>query len=354
VSSIAVVALDIHKDFSRAIVMDSNEGIVEDSKVSHADHSELEEFFRKFEPGTHVLMEATFNWPWIVDLAEECGLKPHLGDPMRIRDFRKSLPKSDRKDAIAEGHLWIKGMFPEVYIAPPEVRRMRALFRMRLLFVRMRTSLKNSIHGLLFKQGVTMKTGSELFASTARMILHKWALSEDAKVELARKLALLDDVFLHIDRLGLIIREELHNDPRADLIRSIPGIGDLTAYCVLAEMGTVERFANGRALAAYAGLLPLDNESADKNLGKKTGYHSNRYLKWAVLEGVNGAVRGGPKMRALYNRVKARNRKAPGKARVAVARKMLELVHLVLSRGVPFSKTPPPRPGSCPTRDKVA
>jgi hypothetical protein len=53
-------------------------------------------------------------------------------------------------------------------------------------------------------------------------------------------------------------------------------------------MGTVERFANGRALAAYAGLLPLDNKSADKNIGKKTGYHSNRYLKWAVLEGVNG------------------------------------------------------------------
>jgi len=41
VSSIAVVALDIHKDPSRAIVMDSNEGIMEDSKVSHADHSDL-------------------------------------------------------------------------------------------------------------------------------------------------------------------------------------------------------------------------------------------------------------------------------------------------------------------------
>jgi transposase len=348
------VALDIHKDFSRAIVMDSDEGIVDDRKVPHADHGDLEKYFRGFKPGTHVLMEATFNWPWIVDLAEECGLKPHLGDPMRVRDFRKSLPKSDRKDAIAEGHLWIRGMFPEVYIAPPEVRRMRALFRMRLLFVRMRTSLKNSIHGLLFKQGVAMKSGSDLFASTARMILHKWDLSEDAKVELARKLALLDDVLLHIDRLGLIIGEELHQDPRADLIRSIPGIGDLTAYCVLAEMGTVERFANGRALAAYAGLLPLDNESADKNLGKKTGYHSNRYLKWAVLEGVNGAVRGGPRMRALYNRVKARNKKAPGKARVAVARKMLELVHLVLSRRVPYTKTPPARPGSRPAQDEAA
>jgi len=146
VNGVAVVALDLHKKFSRAVVMDAEGNIIDERKVSHADHAEMERFFGEFEKKTDVVMEATFNWPWVADLAEKCGLNPHLGDPMRVKHFRKGLPKSDRKDAIGEGTLWLRKMFPEAYLAPKEVRRRRGLFRMRALFVRMRSSLKNNVH----------------------------------------------------------------------------------------------------------------------------------------------------------------------------------------------------------------
>ncbi|MHC4252091.1 MAG: hypothetical protein ACYS9X_23475 [Planctomycetota bacterium] len=51
-------------------------------------------------------------------------------------------------------------------------------------------------------------------------------------------------------------------------------------------------------------------------------------------------------MKSLLERVKARNRRQPGKARVAVARELAELAHLLLSRRVLYTETPPPRPGS--------
>ena len=124
-------------------------------------------------------------------------------------------------------------------------------------------------------------------------------------------------------------------------------------------MGELARFPNGRALAAYGGVLPLDNNSADpegphvrrsgpagKDLGKHTGKHSNRFLRWTLLEAVNGAVKKSARMKSLLERVKARNRKQPGKARVAVARELAELAHLLLSRRVSYMETPPPRPGS--------
>lgn len=111
-------------------------------------------------------------------------------------------------------------------------------------------------------------------------------------------------------------------------------------------MGELERFPNGRALAAYAGVLPLDNESAGKDLGKHTGSHSNRFLRWILLEAVNGAVKKSPRMKSLLERVKGRNPDAPGKARVAVARELAELAHLLLSRRVLYTETPPARPGS--------
>ncbi len=93
--------------------MDPGGEILDDRKVSHADRAEMERFFGEFEQGTDVVMEATFNWPWVADLAEKCGPAPHLGDPMRIKDYRKGLPKSDRKDTVGQGNLWIRKMFPD-------------------------------------------------------------------------------------------------------------------------------------------------------------------------------------------------------------------------------------------------
>ena len=144
--SVAVVALDLHKEFTRAVVMGPGGEILDDRRVYHADHAEMEAFFDEFERGTDVVMEATFNWPWVADLAGKCGLRAHLGDPMRIKDYRKGLPKSDRKDCIAQGTLWLRSIFPQAYLAPPGVRRVRGVFRMRGFFARMRSSLKSNIH----------------------------------------------------------------------------------------------------------------------------------------------------------------------------------------------------------------
>ena len=344
--SIAVVPLDIHKRFSRAVTMGADREILSDEKISHSDPSEMEAFFRSFEAGTHVLMEATFNWPWIADLAERAGLSPHLGDPFRISEYSKGLAKSDRKDAVAEGKLWLAGMFPEAYLAPPEVRRMRGLFRLRLVLVGMRTAMKNTIHGQLHRMGILIDECSDLFSVRGRGILDGLEVSGFERSQLERKLEVLDDLGKRIGCIGSVIRRDLKADGRARLLMTLPGVGELTAYAMLVEIGEVARFPNGRALAAYAGVLPLENMSADKDYGKRTGWHCNRFLRWAAIEAVSGAVRSSPRMNSLHSRVRSRNAKRPGKARVAVARELLELAHLILTRKVPYTETPPARPGS--------
>jgi transposase len=318
VESVPFASLDIHKKFSRAAVMNGDAEVLGEKRISHKDRRQMAEFFESLEPGTDVLMEATFNWPWIADLAEKCGLKPHLGDCMRIKDFSRGRSKNDRKDAIRQGELWAKGLFPEVYLAPPEVRRMRGLFRTRLLFVHMRTKAKNSVHGILHKLGVDLdEEASDLFGVRGRAILKLLDMEDPSRKELARKLAVIDDLDCHIAMLEREIKADLASDERAELVMTIPGVGELTAYAILAEMGTVERFPHRSALAAYAGVLPLDNSSADKDYGKRTGWKYNRFLRWAVLEGVTGAVRKSRRMKSLHSRVKAKNPKKAGKVRVA-------------------------------------
>jgi len=343
---VAVVSLDLHKKFSRAVAMNADAVVLKDVRVMHDDRQEMERFLEQFERGTDVVIEATFNWPWIADIATKCGLHAHLGDPMRLKNQRKGLPKSDRKDAIGAGTLWLRKMFPEAYLAPPDVRNMRAVFRMRVLFVRMRTALKNNIHAQLFKLGVNTDETSDAFADAGRWAMTRLDLDDASRTELHRKLGLLDDLMHHIAKLDKSIKDEVRSNEDAKLLDTLPGFAEITSHGFLAEIGTVTRFPNGRALAAYGGGLPLDNESADQDHGKHTGWHCNRFLRWITLEAVNGAVHKSPRMKSLYERVKRRNKNAPGMARVAVVRELQELAHLLLTRRVPYMETPPARPGS--------
>lgn len=276
------------------------------------------------------------------------ALSPHLAHPYRAREMAKGMAKSDRKDAIFLGKLFLAGgVFPESYLAPPEVRRKRSLWRQRLLLVRMRTALKNGVHGQMFRLGlVTDEEASDLFGLQGRRFLKRLELDDHERWLLDRKLSALDAVQRQVGVMDRALKKDLREDPRATVLMSLPGVAELTAYTLLAEMGEVERFPNGRALAAYAGLLPLDRESADKDFGKHTNRHCNRHLRWAALEAVSGAVVKSPRMRSLHARVKAKNPYRVGKARVAVSREMLELAHLLLTHGKTYQEHPPARPGS--------
>jgi transposase len=352
--SIAVVPLDVHKRFSLAAPLSGAAEVVAEVRLEHGDLEQLVTYLGGLAPGTPVVLEATLNWPWLVDLVEAVGLQPHLADPRQARKLRTGLAKSDRRDAVWLGRLWLAGdLFPEVYLAPPEVRRMRDRFRQRLLLVQLRTRQKNNVHGQLLKLGILADGQvADIFSPKGRRWLAQLPLDAHQRSLLDAKLAVIADLDRHIAALEQQIRQELEHDPRAPILMSIPGVGQLTAYTLLAEIGDLGRFPNGRALAAYAGVLPRDNESADKDFGKRTDRRCNTFLRWAAIEAATGAVRGSRRLRSLHARVQQRHKQQPGKARIAVARELLELVHLLLTRGQRYQEDPPPRPGSDRRRDR--
>jgi len=322
--------------------------VLETRNIRHDSHKEMAEFFHELEDGTDVVMEAGFNWPWVADMAEEAGLKPHLGHAIRCRELAKGMAKNDRKDAIFLGKLWLAGgdVFPESYLAPQEVRVMRAKFRTRSLLVKIRSQMRNSIHGILHKYGVNCEEATDLYGKKGRKILAGLALPAVAREEMGRKLAFLDDLGKHIESIERQLQSELPEDKRAVLLQTMPGIGPIIAYGMLAEIGEIGRFPDRRALAAYAGVLPLDNESAGEDHGKRTNSRCNKALRWMALEAVRGSVRNSRRMRSLFERVKAKHPSTPGKAVIAVARELLETAYIILTRSVPYMENPPPRPGT--------
>lgn len=340
---VPLVALDIHKKFSFAVVLDQNGSKLDERRLDHDDREGMRVFFESFPEGTEAVMEATFNWPWLADFAERYGMCPVLVQPTRARQMAKSMPKTDRRDATFLGKLRLaKTVFPLAWLAPPEVRMQRDLFRLRLELVKNRVAIKNAVHGQLLKLGVRTDTApSDLFSASGRAYLDRLALDSFQRYLLQQKLDVIDDLTRKVEELDSVIVATLKEDPRADILTSIPGIGKLSAFCILAEIGDIERFPDRRALASYAGLLPKNRESAGHDYGKHTGGACDQYLRWIAIECTTGAIASSPAMRSLHSRVKSRNKKAVGKARVAVAREIIELVWTLLKKGEMYRE---PRP----------
>jgi transposase len=100
-------------------------------------------------PGTPAALEAAFGTGWLVELLEDYGFAPHLAHPSRCKAIASARLKNDKAGAAILAQLLRAGLLPEAWIAPPEVRQLRALLRHRVALVRLRTRLRNRIHAIV-------------------------------------------------------------------------------------------------------------------------------------------------------------------------------------------------------------
>jgi len=192
----------------------------------------------------------------------------------------------------------------------------------------------------------------EQHATRIRAVLRAPALRQPPAVEAAmghQLLALLRRftlACLNADQLADAVSTALAAHPAADILRSFPGLGDLTAARLLAEVGDDRtRFRDARALKAYAGASPVTRASGRSHtvLARRvknqrlaaTGHH------WAF-----SALTSSPGARRHYDR-----RRAAGDQHAAAQRhlfnRLLGCLHHCLTTGTPYNETlafPGPQP----------
>ena len=103
--------------------------------------------------GTPAAFEAAFGWGWLLELLEDYGFEPHMVHPLQCKAIASARLKNDKVDAATLAQLLRADLLPEAWIAPPEVRQLRALLRHRAQLVRLRTLLRNRIHAVLADHG---------------------------------------------------------------------------------------------------------------------------------------------------------------------------------------------------------
>jgi len=115
------------------------------------------------------------------------------------------------------------------------------------------------------------------------------------------------------------------------LLRSLPGVGEVTCEVVLAELGDVQRFRSSKQVVAYAGLAPGRRESAGKAKDLGITKAGSGLLRWVLVEASWQAVRRSAHWRGIYERLK--RRRGGRRAIVAVARRLLEVMMALLRSG---------------------
>ena len=320
-------------------------------RLEHDDKQAMRTWLSHLDPEIPVALEATFGWPWVADLLEELGHPVHLAHPPVIRALAKHEAKTDRCDSDRLGKFQLRGILPESYLAPPEVRQRRERTRYRMALSALRTAVKNRAQAVLHRHGI-LHDFSDLFGKAGRRFLDDLALPEGSRQVLQGCLQLLDSLTLLIHEVEQWMVENLAEDDIVRLLMTIPGVGLILAHVIRAEIGEIQRFPTFRHLASYAGLAPVSDDTAGREGPRHCSSACNHVLRWAFIEAVHGVQRTkGPhgfRLRQLYARLCGQGwpKGRKSSAVVAVAHELSKVVHVVWTKRVPYTDTPPPRPGS--------
>jgi transposase len=341
------IGCDAHKKFSVFVAVNEKGQAGEALRVPH-DRQLYREFLARLPARSAIAVEASGSYSWLVDEMERLGHRPKLCNPHEAKRRMGLTNKTDKLDARGLAILLRNGTLPEVWIPPSKLRDQRELLRLRIFLVRLRTRVKNRIHGTLTRHNVQVP-GADLFGVTARWELGARLpeLPVHSREAVEQELATLDFLEIQIESTEQRLEAIREVSVEADLLKTLPCVGTILSMVLMLEIGRVDRFPTAAQLASYAGLVPRVHSSGGRTrMGQVCG-SVNRNLKWAFVETGNLIVMNqrrlaGTHVVQLYQRIKrAKNHQ---KAVVAVARHLAEAAWWVLTKEEGYREPQSARP----------
>lgn len=262
----------------------------------------------------HACLEATGSYgDALARFLFDAGHVVSVVNPARIKAFGESelqRTKNDKMDAKLIAR-FCEAMKPVAWEPdPPEVEHLRALGRRRDALVSMRTQEGNRLG----------------------------AADSSVNTSIQKVLSFLDD---EIEQISKLIREHINNHPdlkrKRELLKTIPGVGDVTIEAILSEINAFEGFDTVEKVVAYMGLSPKEKTSGTSVKGKSSlcKIGSARLRKILYMPALS-AIQYNPFVNALYNRLKAKSKNGMIIA-CACMKKLVHIIYGVIKNGKPFN-----------------
>lgn len=236
----------------------------------------------------------------------QAGVPAHRGDARKIKAFVRSFGTLGKSDAIDAQALALYGAERHATLTrwqrpDPVLEELHTLVLTRVDLVRMRQAQRNRL----------ASPGAALVAGALRAVAR--ALDQQIRALEAR--------------MAELVRRHVGLARQAAVLRSIRGIGAVTATALLALMPELGRL-NGREVASLAGVAPHPHES-----GQRVGYRRVRGgradVKRTLFMAALVASRGEGRLAEAYRAMVARGKK-PIVAVTAIMRKLIVIANAKL------------------------
>lgn len=297
----------------------------------------LETFVQGLDKDCVFAIEAGAGTKRLFWAIRDMGREVHMAHPLEVRRMMGTKKKTDREDSAFLANLLRMGSLPEAYVPEPEDDEKRQFLRHRIDLGKKIRVVKHQVHALLTSAGVSTSGFSDIFGRGGRDMLRMVKLSRQQRYLLDNHLQQLDLLVSQVEDVERGLAKMAQEDPAARSMMHIKGIGFYSALVILSEIGDITRFPTSKHLTSYAGLVPRVHQSGDV---ARTGHihkEGPKRLRSMMIQCANASVKGSGRFQKFYKRLK--KRKGHGKAIVATARKMLEIVFVLLTRGCEYVET---------------
>ena len=130
---------------------------------------------------------------------------------------------------------------------------------------------------------------------------------------------------MRFEKTEYALVSSLQRDPllaeRIKRLRTVPGVGPITALTWALEIGDVTRFRSIKQAISYCGLCGDEKSSADKQMRTPLSKQRNKHIQRALVEAAKLAPRQDHDLGAVYEKEKQKGN--ANRATLAVARKMV-------------------------------
>jgi transposase len=261
----------------------------------------------------------------------ESGYHVDLVNTAKVVQYEGLKHTNDKYDAFHLAHLMRLGILPTGHIYQKETRGLRDLLRKRMQLVQTRSAAL-----IRFKSMIQLHSGNTIRADTIKTRKFKIPIVGDSNVQLAlqSELQLIRALIDQIKLLEKSILDQVEPLAQYQLLKSIPGIGDILTSTIWLEIGDINRFKSPGNFASYCRCVNSRRESNGKKKGENNRKNGNKYLAWAFIEAANFCVRRcEPARRFCEKKTTQRNNIV---ARKALAHKLSRACYWVIKNREPF------------------
>lgn len=339
------VAVDLAKNVFEVAVADGQWRIVERARLTRG---QFERWFVNRSVGL-VVMEAcgtAHHWGrWL----NARGISVRLLPAKYVRAYVKR-NKTDAGDAAALLEAARSGEILPVRVKSIDQQALQGLHRLRSGWMATRTARINALRGLCREFGIAIPVGARTGLEQIARVLADPTSAIPGLIRGSMKL-LLEEIRLleaRVEQLERQLTEAARESPVCATLRTIPGVGLLTATAMVAAVGDVSHFRSARHFASWLGLTPREFSSGSSRYLGRISKRGDVYLRMLLTHGARSVLRaaavattaGRPldRLRAWALSVQARTNH--NKAACALANKLARICFATWRHGRDFTAQP--------------